>query len=187
MLSLSACRRSQAESQTARVDRLFTSWNGRDTPGCAVGISHNGAIVYEHGYGMANLELSVPITPATVFHIASISKSFTAMSIMLAAEHGQLSLDDEVQKFVPEWVDRDEHVTYRSDEIGVTYTVDARDSAMVVKSTGRPDVTISAFSRDVFVGDGVGIVKFSRDDRGATTAFTVNRDNARGVRFDRVK
>ena len=143
--------------------------------------------VYEHGYGMANLELSVPITPATVFHIASISKLFTAMSIMLAAEHGQLSLDDEVQKFVPEWVDRDDHVTYRSDEIGVTYTVDARDSAMVVKSTGRPDVTISAFSRDVFVGDGVGIVKFSRDDRGATTAFTVNRDNARGVRFDRVK
>ncbi|PYR18655.1 MAG: hypothetical protein DMF98_25480 [Acidobacteria bacterium] len=65
--------------------------------------------------------------------------------------------------------------------------MDARDSAMVVKSTGRPDVTISAFSRDVFVGDGVGIVKFSRDDRGATRAFTVNRDNARGVRFDRVK
>jgi CubicO group peptidase (beta-lactamase class C family) len=112
-LSLNACRRSQAESQTARVDGLFASWNGRDTPGCAVGISRNGAIVYEHGYGMANLELSVPITPATVFHIASISKSFTAMSIMLAAEHGQLSLDDEVQKFVPEWVDRDDHITIR--------------------------------------------------------------------------
>ena len=43
VLSLSACRRSQAESQTALVDRLFASWNGRDTPGCAVGISRNDA------------------------------------------------------------------------------------------------------------------------------------------------
>jgi CubicO group peptidase (beta-lactamase class C family) len=56
--SLSACRRSQAESQTARVDSLFAAWNRKDTPGCAVGISRNGAIVYEHGYGMANLELN---------------------------------------------------------------------------------------------------------------------------------
>src|SRR5437763_635679 len=66
MLSLGACGRGR-ESQTARVDKLFAPWNSNDSPGCAVGISRNGAIVYEHGYGMANLELGVPITPATVF------------------------------------------------------------------------------------------------------------------------
>jgi hypothetical protein len=69
----------------------------------------------------------------------------------------------------------------------VTYTLEARDSILVVKSTGRPDVTIPPFAKDIFVGDWVGIVKFSRDAREAITGFTVNRDNARGVRFDRIK
>jgi CubicO group peptidase (beta-lactamase class C family) len=101
------------------------SGNRTDTPGCAVGVSRNGAVVYEHGYGIANLELGVPITSATVFHIASISKSFTAMSIVLAAEHGQLSLDDEVQQYVPEWVDRDDHITIRH---LLTHTSGLRDA-----------------------------------------------------------
>jgi CubicO group peptidase (beta-lactamase class C family) len=79
IVSVAACNRSQPDSQSDRVDKLFAEWNRTDTPGCAVGISRNGAIIYEHGYGIANLELSVPITPATVFPIASISKAFTAM------------------------------------------------------------------------------------------------------------
>jgi CubicO group peptidase (beta-lactamase class C family) len=111
MMSISACRRS--ESQTTRVDKLFEAWNRKDAPGCAVGISRDGAIVYQHGYGMANLERNVPIRPDTVFGIASITKSFTAMSILLAAEQGKLSLDDEVWKYIPEWQDRDDHVTIR--------------------------------------------------------------------------
>jgi CubicO group peptidase (beta-lactamase class C family) len=66
-----ACSRSRPDSQSTRVDKLFAEWNRTDTPGCAVGVSRNGAMVYEHGCGIANLELGVPITPATVFHIAS--------------------------------------------------------------------------------------------------------------------
>ncbi|HWW82673.1 MAG TPA: serine hydrolase domain-containing protein [Vicinamibacterales bacterium] len=112
-LSLSGCRPFGAESPTARVDSLFASWNGKDSPGCAVGISRNGAVLYEHGYGMANLELGVPITTDTVFALASITKSFTAMSIMLAVQQGKLSLDDEVQKYIPEWADRDDHIAIR--------------------------------------------------------------------------
>jgi CubicO group peptidase (beta-lactamase class C family) len=110
-LSLSGCLRFRAESRSARVDRLFTAWNGKDTPGCAVGVSRNGAILYEHGYGMANLELGVPITADTVFALASITKSFTAMSVMLAVQQGKLSLEDDVQKYIPEWTDRDHHIT----------------------------------------------------------------------------
>src|SRR5207248_1472676 len=79
----------------------------------ALGVSRNGRTVYEHGYGMANLELAVPITPASVFGAASISKQFTAMSILLLAERGRLSLDDEVSRFVPEWTDHDHHITVR--------------------------------------------------------------------------
>jgi hypothetical protein len=76
---------------------------------------------------------------------------------------------------------------YRSDELDVTYRLEPLDSALVVKSTGRPEVTIVPFSKDVFVGDWVGIVTFSRDSRRAVSGFTVNRENARGLRFDRMK
>src|SRR5882724_10524443 len=99
--------------------------DGNDTPQCAPALSRNGAIVYKHGYGMANIELQVPIKPDTVFAIASITKSFTAMSVMLAAEHHQLSLDDEVQKYIPEWQDRDDHITIRH---LLTHTSGLRDA-----------------------------------------------------------
>jgi CubicO group peptidase (beta-lactamase class C family) len=123
--SLSACSQTRvARSPERKVDALFDQWNRSDSPGCAVGISRNGVVLYEHGYGMANLELRVPITADTVFALASISKSFTAMSVALAAEHGRLSLDDEVQKYIPEWVDRDDHITIRH---LLTHTAGLRD------------------------------------------------------------
>ena len=124
-LSLSACVRPRARSLESKVDALFEQWNRSDSPGCAVGISRNGTILYEHGYGMANLELRVPITPDTVFAVASISKSFTAMSVLLAAERGFLSLDDDVQKYIPEWADRDDHITIRH---LLTHTSGLRDA-----------------------------------------------------------
>jgi CubicO group peptidase (beta-lactamase class C family) len=124
MFSPGACGRAE-KSQTARVDKLFAVWDRSDSPGCAVGISRNGAILYEHGYGMANLELGVPITPATVFPIASITKSFTAMSVLLAAEQGRLSLDDEVQKYIPDWRDREDRITVRH---LLTHTSGVRDA-----------------------------------------------------------
>ena len=125
LISISACRQAPAESENTRVDKLFAAWTGQDTPGCAVGISRNGAVVYEHGYGMANLELSVPVTPDTVFAVASVTKSFTAMSVLLAAEQGKLSLDDEIQKYIPEWRDRDDHITIRH---LITHTSGLRDA-----------------------------------------------------------
>lgn len=103
----------EATGFAARVDELFAEWNRRDSPGCSVGVNRNGVSVFERGYGMANLELGVPITPASVFHVASISKPFTAMSILLLVQRGNLSLDDEVWKHVPEWKDRENRVTIR--------------------------------------------------------------------------
>jgi CubicO group peptidase (beta-lactamase class C family) len=104
---------SPAEWVTARVDKLFAEWNRSDSPGCGLGVSRNGVPVYEHGYGMASLELGVAVTPASVFPAASISKQFTAMSILLLAGRGQLSLDDEVRKYIPEWADHRSRITIR--------------------------------------------------------------------------
>jgi len=104
---------SPAESVTARVDKLFAEWNRSDSPGCSLGVSQNGVVVYERGYGMANLESGVAITPASVFHVCSISKQFTAMSILLLAQRGQLSLDDEVRKYITELPNYESRLTIR--------------------------------------------------------------------------
>ena len=59
---------------TEKVDQLFATWDKPGSPGCSVAIGRNGQLVYERGYGQANLELGVPIAPTSVFEAASISK-----------------------------------------------------------------------------------------------------------------
>jgi CubicO group peptidase (beta-lactamase class C family) len=96
---------------TKKVDKIFEKWDRPDSPGCALGVYKDGQIVYKRGYGMANLNDDVPITPATVFHVASMSKQFTAASIVLLAQQGKLSLDDDVHKYIPELPDFGERIT----------------------------------------------------------------------------
>ena len=88
--------------EIARVDSVFARLTSTAGPGCALGISRDGHLVYSRGYGMANLETGTAITPASIFHVASISKQFAAFSVALLAEEGKLSLDDDIRKYVPE-------------------------------------------------------------------------------------
>src|SRR5262245_6056694 len=67
------------ESITSRVDKLFAQWDKTDSAGCALGVIKEGKIIYERGYGMADLEHNTPITPRSAFDIASMSKQFTGM------------------------------------------------------------------------------------------------------------
>ena len=85
-----------------RVDAVFADLGQRTSPGCALAVVNGGEIAYQHGYGMANLENNTPITPDSVFYIASDSKQFTAFSIALLVEEGKLSLDDRISKYFPE-------------------------------------------------------------------------------------
>jgi len=96
-----------------QIDQVFEKWNKPDSPGCALGVYKDGQIVYKRGYGVADLNDDVPITPATVFHVASMSKQFTAASIVLLAQQGKLSLDDDVRKYIPELPDFGERITIR--------------------------------------------------------------------------
>jgi CubicO group peptidase (beta-lactamase class C family) len=59
----------------ARVDSVFQEFDRKDSPGCAAAVIGNGKIIYKKGYGMANLEHNIPITPDTVFDVASVSKT----------------------------------------------------------------------------------------------------------------
>jgi CubicO group peptidase (beta-lactamase class C family) len=91
-----------ADSTPARVDSIFARWDHVNSPGCAVGVSRNGEMVYERGYGMSNMEYAIAITPKSIFHVASISKQFTAFSILLLEQDGKLSTTDDVRKYIPE-------------------------------------------------------------------------------------
>src|SRR5579871_2180040 len=100
-------------SPTQRVDELFQKMDSTVSPGCALSVMRDGQIIYERGYGMADLDHNIPITPATVFHVASMSKQFTAASILMLAQEGKLSLDDPVRKYIPELPDFGVPVTIR--------------------------------------------------------------------------
>lgn len=91
-----------APATAATLDSLFTPMSHAGTPGCAVGVFQNGAITFARGYGFANLNHDVPITPTTRFTVGSVSKQFTAASIALLVRAGKLSLDDDVRKHIPE-------------------------------------------------------------------------------------
>src|SRR5205807_883381 len=70
-------------------------------PGLAVLVLKDGQVVHQKGYGLADLEKRVPITPETTFELASVSKQFTAAAIMLLHDQGKLSFEDDVRKFLP--------------------------------------------------------------------------------------
>jgi CubicO group peptidase (beta-lactamase class C family) len=101
----------QEQSLERQVDEIFTAMDTPDSAGCAVSAMRRGAIVYRRGYGMANLEYGVPITPSSIFHVASVSKQFTAMAVALLAAEGKVSWDDDIRKYVPEVPDYGKTIT----------------------------------------------------------------------------
>lgn len=129
-----------------KVDQVFEKWNRTDSPGCALGIYQGGKIIYKHGYGMANLNDDVTITPETVFHVASMSKQFTAASILLLQEQGKLNLDDDVHKYIPELPDFGEKITLRH---LVHHTSGIRDQWALLELAGW------RYSQDLITDDDV--------------------------------
>ncbi|MDP5130327.1 MAG: beta-lactamase family protein [Paraglaciecola sp.] len=96
-----------------KVDQYLARWASTTLPGLAVAVVKDGELVYSKGVGLANLEYGIPITPDTVFEVASISKQFTAFSILLLADEGRLSIDDEITKYLPELSDLGHKITLR--------------------------------------------------------------------------
>jgi len=96
-----------------KVDQLFTIWDRPDSPGASLAVVRDGHIVYKHGYGCAQLEYGVPITPSTIFHVASVSKQFTAFAVTMLAHQGHLCLDDDIRKYIPELADFGHTITIR--------------------------------------------------------------------------
>lgn len=104
---------SETPDPASRVDELLATWDGDDRPGAAVAVIRNGKILYQKGFGMADLERGVPITPESVFEIGSVSKQFTAMCILLLENDGKLALDDNIRTYIPEMPEYERQITLR--------------------------------------------------------------------------
>lgn len=103
----------QQDQLSLQVDSIFSDYDRTDSPGWAVLVVRNGEILLRRGYGMANLEHEIPITPTTVFDIASVSKQFAGMAISMLLERGEISLEDDVRQFIPELPDFGHTITIR--------------------------------------------------------------------------
>ncbi len=96
---------------TAEVDALFEKYNSTTTPGIAVSVTKEGKALYQKGFGMANLEYGIPISEKTKFHVASLSKQFTAFMILKLEDEGLLSINDDVRNYIPELPDYGKTIT----------------------------------------------------------------------------
>ena len=128
-----------------KIDELFVAYNRGQSPGCSVGVIQDGNFIFRKSYGKANLELGVPLTSQSVFYMASVSKQFTAASIVLAAQQGFLSLDDSVRKYVPEIPDYGNSITLRQ---MLHQTSGLRDYLALTYLSGR-DIAALSGSDDV--------------------------------------
>src|SRR5262245_12851039 len=127
----------QAPDVGTRVDRIFAKWTA-GTPGCAVGVASGGKPVLAKGYGMADLEHDVAITPDTIFEAGSVSKQFTAASILWLTREKKLSLDDLARKYLPELPPYSPDITIRH---MLTHTSGLRDWGNVAAIAGWPRTT----------------------------------------------
>ena len=98
-------RAGAAADRAASVDEIFKEFTVPGSPGCTVAVYQDGKTVLSRAYGMANLDHDVRLTPSSIFHVASVSKQFTAAAILLLAQDGKLTLDDDIRKHVPELPD----------------------------------------------------------------------------------
>lgn len=108
---MAAAQAPQADT-LAMIDKIMDKWN-EQTPGGVLTIFRNGQLYYQKAFGMADLELQVPVTTASLFEAGSVSKQFTATAILLLANDKKLSLDDDVRKYIPELPDYGKTITIR--------------------------------------------------------------------------
>jgi len=100
-----------SEAPAARADAIVAPWVSDRAPGVSVAVSLNDEIVYARGAGLANLEHGVPLSPDSVFQVASVSKQFTAFAVFLLVSEGQIQLGDDIRTYLPELGETDDVVT----------------------------------------------------------------------------
>ena len=132
--------------RAASVDEIFKEFTVPGSPGCTVAVYQDGKTILSRAYGMANLDHDVRLTPSSIFHVASVSKQFTAAAILLLAQDGKLTLDDDIGKHVPELPDFGTKITIRH---LIHHTSGLRDQWSLLGLAGW------RYSRDLITDDDV--------------------------------
>ncbi|TVP59878.1 MAG: serine hydrolase [Gemmatimonadales bacterium] len=124
----------QVAPDPSAIDEIFAEWDREGSPGCAVGVYNQGMLVLERSYGEANLDWGIPITSTTVFYAGSVSKQFAAATAALLHLNGELDLDDDVRRYIPELPNYDAPITIRH---LVHHTSGVRDIYGLLSLSGR--------------------------------------------------
>lgn len=101
------------QNHSLKIDSLFSDYSISEKPGAVIAVVKDGKTIFNKGYGSANLEYTIPLSEETPFHIASLTKQFTAYGILLLEEKGKLSLDDSITEFLPELGEVGKGITIR--------------------------------------------------------------------------
>src|ERR1700690_381152 len=100
--TIAAAQTNLGAADIRQINALFSEFDRDGSPGYALGIVKDGALIFSRGYGRADLDNNVPITPRTSFHLASLSKQFTAAAVALLILDGKLRFDTPVARYFPE-------------------------------------------------------------------------------------
>lgn len=149
------------------LDQQLARLYPADQPGAAVLIARRGEVLFRKAYGMANLELNVKMEPGMVFRLASITKQFTAMAILMLMEEGKLGLQDRLTRFLPDYPDPAQAITI---EHLLTHTSGVRNYTSMPEwfALWRKDLTLNELI-DLFKNQSVDFApgqQFSYNDSG---------------------
>lgn len=136
-----------SDPSPTEVDAIFADYDSTSSPGCSLGVIRDGELIYKRGYGMANLEYGIALSPDSVFRTASVGKQFTAMAIAILDQQGVISLDDPLSKLFPEFPDWADEITLRH---MVHHTSGIRDYLTLAWLAGKGD---EAFYTDEYALD----------------------------------
>jgi len=122
------------EDTLAAIEKIMSQYHAQD-PGCQLSVSRNGQVVFSKAWGMADLELNVPLSTNSIFEAGSVSKQFTGAAILLLEQQGKLLLDDDVRKYVTELPDYGTPITLRQ---MLHHTSGIKDWGSIAELTGWP-------------------------------------------------
>lgn len=140
-----------AQNLETDIDRLVSEMYTSDGPGISLLVAKNGKTIYKKAFGQSNLELEVPMTTDNVFELASITKQFTAVSILMLEEQGKLSLQDPITKFIPDYPTKGKNITVHhllNHTSGVKSYTDMANFMSQARTDMELDVLIDAFKNE---------------------------------------
>lgn len=139
---------SVSQNYESKIDSIVAISYNQNEPGISILVAKEGASIYSKSFGKANLELNTPLQKSSVFQIGSITKQFTAVSILMLAEQGKLNIEDNIGKYIPEYVEIGKDITIHNllnHTSGIKNRTPVGDKGFISKTNMSPTELIAYF------------------------------------------